>query len=92
MDYQKKINATLLTSAMGYAVMVMDKGDYQDSLDILLQIEALVLIQDQIGIHSKVDLLLGKITLQLILGQSSHSSIKQAQEMIAEMQQQNIAF
>lgn len=35
MEYQKKINATLLSSALGYAVMIMDKGDYQDSLTIL---------------------------------------------------------
>lgn len=46
MDYQKKINATLLSSALGYAVMVMDKGDYQESLTILDQLQSLVLVQE----------------------------------------------
>ena len=39
-----------------------------------------------------VDLLLGKITLQLILGVSSQKSIREAQELIVEMQHQNVSL
>lgn len=62
-------------NTIGYCIQLMDKGEYKDSLELLTQVESVVLQDEGVGVDTKVDMLVGKASMQLILAQQASQSL-----------------
>lgn len=67
--------------------MLMDKGEYKQSVKLLKQVEDIVLGDESIGLDYKIDLLVGKVSMQVIIGEDGTEGLLKMKDLVIAMRE-----